>query len=315
MGDEGTRWSRRAVLQGMGVVAGATVVGAAAAEVAGATPGTAGSEPLPAVGQAVPEVVTPGLAYRTYGMFAFHPNNSAIGRQVSTTGAWAPLADGFLIAPLDLPAGALIREITCSGVNTSGVAALFLLERSNLTTGAGAAIVSPSLPSGAGLRTVTARLNHVVDPEFGYDVALFTRSNGSVRVFGARVGFAGPYGFSPVEPQVRKLDTRAPGPLTGKIARGQTKVLSLAPQVPGRAKAAVITLTITATESAGGFLSLYPAGTPNPGTSTINWSAPGLTLATSATVAVSAASAIAITCGGPPAARTHVLVDLIGFYQ
>ena len=127
-----------------------------------------------------------------------------------------------------------------------------------------------------------------------------------------RVGYAAPLAFFPVVPQVRKLDTRDPGPLTGKIVSGQTKTLSLGPDVPAGAAAALVNLTIDQTE-ASGFLSLFAADIPWPQTSSINWFGPGQTLASSVTVAVSPAQAIKILAGGPGA--THVVVDLLGYYR
>jgi hypothetical protein len=78
------------------------------------------------------------------------------------------------------------------------------------------------------------------------------------------------------------------------------------------AKAALVNLTITNTEGSG-FLGLFPTGTAWPGTSSINWSGPNQIVANSATVAVSPEGSIDIFCGG--GGRTHVVVDLLGYYS
>ena len=130
--------------------------------------------------------------------------------------------------------------------------------------------------------------------------------------FGARVAWSNGLLLSQLSPQARKLDTRNPGPLTGKIITGQIKTLALTPELIVGAKSALVNLTITNTEGSG-FLGLFPSGTPWPGTSSINWSGPNQIVANSATVAVSPAGSIDIICGG--GGRTHVVVDLVGYYS
>jgi hypothetical protein len=132
--------------------------------------------------------------------------------------------------------------------------------------------------------------------------------------FGARVAWSGGLRLATVQPPVRKYDTRAPG-TGGKMSVGQTRNVSLLPQVPAGAKAALVNVTVASTEGFSGFLALYAAGTPRPGTSNINWALPNLNVANSATVAVSPASAISIFCGGSPNNRAHVIVDLVGYYS
>ncbi|MFO1536443.1 MAG: hypothetical protein ACKOVH_01235, partial [Actinomycetota bacterium] len=151
-----------------------------------------------------------------------------------------------------------------------------------------------------------------VDPGYVYQAFVYTFSSSAVRARSLRIGFTGGFGFTPVNPQVRKLDTRTPGPLSGAIVGGQTKTLALTPQPPANAASALVNLTITDTTGAG-FLSLFPAGTAWPSTASINWSASGQTLATSVTVAVSSAGAINIYAGGGGSAQ--VVVDLLGYYS
>ena len=130
--------------------------------------------------------------------------------------------------------------------------------------------------------------------------------------FGARVAWSNGLLLSQLSPQARKLDTRNPGPLTGKIITGQTKTLALTPELIVGAKSALVNLTITNTEGSG-FLGLFPSRTSWPGTSSINWSGPNQIVANSVTVAVSPEGSIDIFCGG--GGRTHVVVDLLGYYS
>lgn len=133
-------------------------------------------------------------------------------------------------------------------------------------------------------------------------------------MYTCRIGYVGPFGFFPLSPQVRKLDTREPGPLSGKFLAGQTRDLSLGSEVPAGASAVLLNVTITSTVN-GGFLTLFKAGTARPLVSHINWSSAGQTLANNATVAVSAASAISIYCGGSEAPQTDVVIDLLGYFR
>ena len=80
--------------------------------------------------------------------------------------------------------------------------------------------------------------------------------------------------------------------------------------VPAGALGLLCTITVTATEGAGGFLKAFPAGGTVPGTSVLNWFGPGQNLATTTIVRLSATGAMALRSGSNP---TQVLVDVIGF--
>lgn len=277
------------------------------------TAGTDGATNRTAVGSGALLPATPGLTYLTFGQFTFRPNLFVNGYSVSGTGCYCSTSPGFVVANLDLPAGAIVKEVSFAGQNSSGAAASFFVERYALDAGGSENVASVNLPSGAGvIQTGTTAVDHVVDPAYSYDAGVFTTT--AIRMFSCRVGFAGPFGFFPVTPQKRKLDTRLPGPLTGKFIPGQIRVLALGPELPGGAVAAVVNVTVTDT-TGGGFLSLFPDGTPWPGTASINWSAAGQTIGNSTTVAVSATQRVKIFCDGTPSAGTHVVVDLVGYLR
>ena len=71
---------------------------------------------------------------------------------------------------------------------------------------------------------------------------------------------------------------------------------------------AVVNLTVTDTVS-DGFLTLYAAGVPRPGTSSINWFASGQSLANQATTAVGSGNQLSVYAGG----NTQFLVDLLAY--
>ena len=316
--------SRRAVLTGMGLTGVSFAAG---------LPERAPAEhyegmDLPRVappGYRHPEAVldapplNPAWSYLTYGWNQFFAaENGSVFSTGSTTGLSCASGNASLFAPIHLPQGTLLREATFYCYNTSATTGLALSVTRLDPPNAGSSSVSSFSTPGAG--------SHVIsfDPSFigaidnrtaSYALAAYLQP--PVDQFGliaCRLAWEGSLGMTLLSPQVRKLDTRVAGPLAGKIGAGGVKTLSLAPDVPAGAKAALVNLTITGTEATG-YLGLYPAGTTWPGTSAINWFGVGLTLANNATVAVSPASEISIICGGPGTAKAHVIVDLLGYYR
>ncbi len=279
-------------------------------------PGSVGTDDEPRSGEVV-EVgasltATAGLTYATYGMFAFQPNLFGNGYSVSGTGCYSSTLPGYVVAGLDLPTGAIIKELTFVGRNNSSGSVGFFLERYLLEGAGNDQFAVVNMPPGAAvLQTMTVALNHVVDPDYSYDAGVYTSD--SIRMWSCRIGYAGPFGFFRVDPQKRKLDTRLPGPQSGKFLTGQIKTLALAPDVPAGAAAALLNITVDQTEGSG-FISLFPSGTW-PGTSAINWSASNQTIANNATVAVSSTASVKIYCNGTPGSKTHVIIDLLGYLR
>ncbi len=314
------RTSRRSALKGLGIIGGAAAVGLGGDWGAGAAearvgPGPVGTDDAPLAGrtEAVGALLatSPGLTYATFGMFAFQPNLFANGYSVSGTGCFSSTMAGYVVANLDLPTGAIVKEVAFAGQNSSGAPASFFVERYSLDGGGSTTIADVLIPSGAAtIQSASVAVNHVVDSAFSYDAAGFTSS--VIRMYSCRIGFAGPFGPIPLNPQARKLDTRFPGPLTGKFQAGKTRTLTLSPELPAGAAAALLNVTVTDTVGSG-FLIVYPAGTTRPGTSNINWFGSGQTIANNATVAVSAGGAVQIYCGGGGAPQAHVIVDLLGY--
>lgn len=88
---------------------------------------------------------------------------------------------------------------------------------------------------------------------------------------------------------------------------------------PVGASLALVNLTVTQTEGAG-FVTLFATGTPlaEVKTSNINWFSDGTSIANNSGVPVSAAGSITARVGGNAtdgvSVRTHVVVDLVGYY-
>ena len=77
------------------------------------------------------------------------------------------------------------------------------------------------------------------------------------------------------------------------------------------ANATAVTLNVTSTGSlGGGFVTVYPCGTPRPNTSNVNF-APGSTVANAVTTKVGAGGAVCIYND----AATHLIVDVNGYYR
>lgn len=110
-------------------------------------------------------------------------------------------------------------------------------------------------------------------------------------------------------PKITPNETRTISLATGNNALG-ANVLA----VPPGATAAIVTLTVTATNgtaSSGGFLKMYTAALANPpATSNINWTGANQNLAVSTQVAVDGSRSVKVTGG---ANATHFVIDVIGY--
>ncbi|MEZ5143845.1 MAG: hypothetical protein R2726_15200 [Acidimicrobiales bacterium] len=103
----------------------------------------------------------------------------------------------------------------------------------------------------------------------------------------------------------------------GLLVSGAERIVSClqgtaAGVVPIGTTGILVNITVTST-SAAGWVSAYKTGLMWPGTSTINWSSAGTTIANSAVVALS--SLYQLTLKVSPGSSTHVIVDAIGYYR
>jgi hypothetical protein len=132
------------------------------------------------------------------------------------------------------------------------------------------------------------------------------------------------FGFTPITPY-RSIDTR-PIPGLGKLPSGSFDDWDVwtdefgTPRIPQSAAAVTFNLTATATQGVPGFLTIYPAGQPTPNVSTLNWVTVGADVANGGTVALgpspaTGAGSVSVLCGGVPAAATHYIIDITGYYS
>jgi hypothetical protein len=118
---------------------------------------------------------------------------------------------------------------------------------------------------------------------------------------------------------LRAYDSRS----ATKAAVGATTTISLAtglngadvsvPAVPAGASAALLNLTLTATEGNFGYIQAYSAAlVAKPKASAMNWSSPNDNVANEITVAVDATGKIKI---GLEVNTSHFIIDVVGYYR
>ncbi len=122
-----------------------------------------------------------------------------------------------------------------------------------------------------------------------------------------------PLKYHPVIP-CRELDTRFADQGAPVLAAGESRIVQIRGNcgIPPSAKAAVVNL-VSVAPAGPGFLSAYAAGTPFPGTSTLNFDPSLGALANGAIVPLGTnGSDLTITSG---VSGTHLIVDVFGYFD
>ncbi|MFN8038415.1 MAG: hypothetical protein U0Q07_04300 [Acidimicrobiales bacterium] len=333
MADDGAGGlTRRALLAAAG---GATAVAATGALTAGpAGAATIPGAPVPPLGPGDPVAgrgararsaglpplaATPGLHHRMWGQYDVQPNYSFLGKVVSPTGAFCSASDGFLIAGLGLESDIVLTEVTFAADNSSGAAANGILEYNSFDgSQLGVALATVPIASGAAdtIAFGTAAVDHRTSASNFYDASLFTKADGSVRIWGIRLSYVpNGYGLTPITP-TRVYDSRPGNPplgvQKGPLAGGTRDIDLLAglslPVVP---RGVLVSVGVVST-SPSGFLSLFEAGTSWPGTSSVNWFVRHETAATTAYTDVDASGTA--TALVPSSSSTDFFIDVVGYY-
>jgi hypothetical protein len=300
--------SRRSVLLGLGAAAGAAAAVSALPSTAHASSGA-----LPDWSPAVPEALggaTPGLTYVGIDAQQFFPSqpNERVGPDIDITGTKGSNT-GRIWAGLSIPAGSTVYQMNVGyiGQPIAEISKRLITQPNPALLPA--QVFQQTLPAAGGApASSTQNLSApvVVERESTYTVSFFLFPGSAV--FGCSIGYLPPtQSFMPFtggEPRV--LDTRLPGPLTGKLGPGEERVVPLG--LAG-ARTAVINLTITETVGAG-FVAVFPANIAWPNNSSINWSASNQNVANGVITAVDGTGSIKIRGGANP---THVVIDRIGF--
>jgi hypothetical protein len=311
--------SRRGVLLGLGAAAGAAagaslLVGQHASAAAPASvhslSALAGAAPRPqAVGAQIPGLQY--LAIDAQGFFPSDPKDKLYQDLTGTEGFNAVPSRDVIWYSLPLPAGTQIHQIN---VGYQAGAPVVHINRRPLTQTAPAAaptaVFTKTLdtnPGGPGSTTVNLTTPVTILPDASYTISFDLDPGESI--FNAQIGYLPPYqSFIPFTGSApRVLDTREPGPLTGKLKIDEERTVDLG--VSG-ARSAVINLTVTQT-SASGYVAVFPANIAWPGNSSINWTSANTDIANAVITAVDPTGKIKIRGGG--GANTHVVIDRVGF--
>jgi hypothetical protein len=310
--------SRRGLLASVGAVGGATLLGPAALARASTartalTNSVARPLSLPA-GLPTPIASAPvtGVSYQFRGLEEFIPEEFAESRAWSPSGGLYPnLETGLMSVSFDLAPGAKLYDVEWYAYNgsTGALSALLRIWVAG-TAGLYYGGVDTTIPTGTTVTATRAAVPAASNGPFPHGcraVAFISLpSDGSAEINGVRVGFQNaPTAPALLPSPVRVYDSRSHD---GPLAAGQTRNISLGSNLPPGAVGAVVNLTVVDTVS-DGFLTLYAAGVPRPGTSSINWFASGQTLANQATTAVGPGNQLTVYAGGD----TQFLVDLLAY--
>ena len=232
-----------------------------------------------------------------------------------------------LVAPLPLPAGAILWQVDVYGCANDTSSLTYGLMVNDATTG-NADVLSSTPLAGPGVLHYTFSYSSGLTLANGHEWAVLTTGTS------ANAGFMGAvYQYTlpclqlyPITP-ARVFDsrfTRFGGPIAGGTSRLVNVKNSIdvvtgnvvtTDAIPAGAKAISFTLTITGTVGAG-WLAILPGTSTGVTASTMNWSASGQTLATGGIVALGSGSAerqvtIIVGTGG---GRTQVILDITGYY-
>jgi hypothetical protein len=292
--------TRRGLLGGMGATAGALALGTHAA---GAVV-TAEPTIEPAV-DAAADALIPGLTYQMVDALAFTPrdNDQAWQRRLSQPGVDLETG-GALVAPIVLPVGAVLRQVTIFYVSPTGLQPQIAnVKRKPITSGYFDVVTPTPLPQGAALQSFTWSMNEPVDGTATYS-ALVNTSDPSQAIGGMRYGYVPPPQAFVALSGVPRYDTRTGA---GKLNAGEERIVNVG--TPAAARAAVINLTVTETEAAG-YVAVFAANVPWPGNSNINWSQTGQNLANAVITPADPDGNIKILGG---VNKTHVVIDVQGY--
>lgn len=284
---------------GLASVAAGSPAGAAAARPTASGPAAA---PFP---QALAPAVA-GLTYLPIDASAFHTadvNGAQTRLLFDLTGVQPQTPANFIYAPLQIPAGSIVRQVNVS-YQTQPIT--FIDKRPFGSTTIEEVFTTGSPPLGPQAQAASFDANVAIDHGASYRLRVFCSAGDSI--YGITVGYQPPtQGFVPLSPIPRPLDTRLAG---GKLAPDEERLVNLG--LPAGARGAVLNLTLTETEGTFGFVAAFAGDVAYPGNSSMNWFGPGQTTANAVITAVDALGQIKIRGG---VAATHVVIDVVGIMQ
>lgn len=208
----------------------------------------------------------PNYAYRTLSYLDFFPlDPSATARTFAGSGG--AYAAGVMEGSVEIPAGALLRDVEWYVANTSGSSATFYCALWTPASGYIELFAPTIVPSGSGLsatRTVVASADYGPYPA-GAKLVMYAPTSSTILLNGVRLGFTGgglEYYLRPIP--VTIYDTTQAG---GKFAAGEDRLVGMSGVSAGTA-AAILRVTAFASTSAG-TVKIYPANVPAPAVNSI----------------------------------------------
>ncbi len=212
------------------------------------------------------------------------------------------------------------RTLKVAGVNgiPSTAKAVVLNVTATATTAGG---FLTAYPEGAS-RPLASNINWIPGATIPSMIIATVGTNGNIKLFNSTgnthiiadaMGYFAPSasnGLEMLTAPTRLLDTRSGNGLSGKFSAGQRRDLQITGRggVPSTARAAVINLTSTASDTSG-FITAWPAGIARPNASVLNRKA-GETVANLAIVPIGSGGKISLFNN---AGTTHLIGDVVGY--
>ena len=320
-------FTRRRLLGAAGSAAAVSLAGASTVAAEGETGSTLFGRQRREGGdgslQSIP-ATNPAYEYYTYSGAAFFPKGLASGRNIGALGATVASEDDFQ-APVTLPVGTVVREMTVWVDNASGSASYLDLARfsddvNSLTYTFG---VSVDIPDGQSLENpLTSTGTQVIDAEGNF----FFNAKGlpGMHIKAVRLGvIPASLSYRTVTPG-RVYDSRPAQGGPGPLASGNNITISVADRinpsggavvqtdfVPAGARA--VSLNITAANPvATGYFAVNPGGNTTVNASSVNWTT-GENIANGIVCALNGSRQLTIVAGGA-GASANAIVDITGYY-
>ena len=319
-------------LFGIGAATGAAVAtGSTAAFAAPAGASAAGlvPDPGPHTDSVTPAPIAPGVSVLTIGYSAFNAAGTSIGNEMvfgAPASVGNTLANGWVHAPILLPAGSRIVRVDVVGYRVDAGSQTWNLYKTNLqgpSIGV-TSLATPAIVTNSAIGEVQGSFAPASPVVVGIGETMhleLVNTSANNRAAGAIVQYypAGG-GFTTISPK-RVYDSRRD--LAGKLVKGATRTISVATEiapgslanvVPAGTRAIAYNVTLTDTESDFGYLTIVPGGDPTTGVSTINWDHIKSTIANGTLVGVNANRELSVYCDGTGAPKTHFLIDVVGYF-
>jgi hypothetical protein len=311
MSDREDAVTRRALVAGIAATAGVALV---------PSPGRPAAQALPASGaqftagrlvEQIPDLSATALAFTNVPAIGFRPETST-AMWTASGGTLVSASPATFVAALTPSVNDWFRELDVY-VNSGGQSGAIKLTRYHpLSPVAAEDLVSSVYPAATGLQNVVTHLDHRADPMFWNYVVSIELKPGVV-LHGANLWYRPlAAGFVQLSP-IRVYDSRISD---GKLESGQVRTIGV-PALMHVSGSVLVNLTIDRTEASGYLTTWAPVGengSPAPDTSNINWTTDNQTLANLVVVRLGGEHGDAFNIRADGNGRTHVIVDLLGYF-